>query len=268
MALTPKNWDSFQHYKDRSPAWIKLHRGLLDNFEFHRLPVASKALAPMLWLLASEYENGEITASIEEIAFRFRMPIGDLKGAIKPLIDLGFFVASDVLADCKRRACLEEDTNTRKEEEIEADSRSIADASRPSAVGKFEEFWKAYPRRDGPNPRKPAEQKFNALVKSGVDPDLMIQAARQLDVDEGRRGNIGTRFVPQALTWLGQQRWTDHAAVTASPDAPIDWDNVLSFYKRTGHWSKHAGNDPTSPGCRAPPDLLAKYEIRTPGALQ
>lgn len=97
-------------------------------------------------------------------------------------------------------------------------SRSVADASRSGASEKFEEFWKAYPRRDGPNPRKPAEQKFSALVKTGVDPDLMIQAAKQLAVDEGKRGNIGTRFIPQAITWLNQQRWSDHAAVAFAAD--------------------------------------------------
>jgi hypothetical protein len=64
MILTPKNWSSFQHYKDRAPAWIKLHRGLLDDFEFSSLPVASRALAPLLWLLASEFEGGAIDAAI------------------------------------------------------------------------------------------------------------------------------------------------------------------------------------------------------------
>jgi hypothetical protein len=45
--------------------------------------------------------------------------------------------------------------------------------------------------------------------------------------------------------------------------AEVDWDAVLSAYKKTGHWSRFAGNDPTSPGCRAPQDLLLKYGLRT-----
>ena len=60
MKLTPRNWDDFQHYKERRPVWIKLHKNLLDDYEFHCLPVASKALAPLLWLLASEYSDGTI----------------------------------------------------------------------------------------------------------------------------------------------------------------------------------------------------------------
>ena len=58
--IVPKNWSQFQHYRDRSPTWLKLHRSLLDDFDYHCLPIASKALAPFLWLLASEYEGGEI----------------------------------------------------------------------------------------------------------------------------------------------------------------------------------------------------------------
>lgn len=116
MSLTPKNWDEFQHYKGRRPPWIKLHRGLLDDYEFACLPVASKALAPLLWLLASEYPEGNITASMEEIAFRLRMPVGDVEEAIKPLVEAGFFTsASTMLARCKQDAMPEREKETEKE---------------------------------------------------------------------------------------------------------------------------------------------------------
>jgi hypothetical protein len=266
MSLTPKEWNSFQHYKERRPPWIKLHRTLLDNADFQRLPVASRALAPMLWLIAAEYENGAITATADDIAWRLRMTVDELRAALVPLIDKGFFVsdeaASAPLAD--RKQDLPPETETQVQEEEEAESQSVAVATRPSASGKFEEFWKAYPRRDGPNPRKPAEQKFNALVKTGVDPDVMIQAAKQLAADEAKRGNVGTRFIPQAMTWLNQQRWADHAAVSfaATMPAELNWDDALSFFKRNGHWSRHA---PASDISQAPPELLAKHGLLPDG---
>lgn len=109
--LIPKNWTSFQHYRDRSPAWIKLHRELLDDFEFHSMQVASRALAPMLWLLASQYEDGKIEYKPAKLAFRFRMSEKELVDAINPLIEMGFFsidgdleqVASKSLAECLPR---------------------------------------------------------------------------------------------------------------------------------------------------------------------
>jgi hypothetical protein len=109
LILTPKNWKSFQHYKDRAPSWIKLHKALLDDYEFACLPVASKALAPMLWLLASEYDDGKITASIDKLAFRLHMTRGDLSDALSPLLEKGFFDASEPLAERKQDACLEKE---------------------------------------------------------------------------------------------------------------------------------------------------------------
>ncbi|MBN9601830.1 MAG: hypothetical protein J0G33_02750 [Afipia felis] len=243
--LTPKNWSSFQHYKDRSPSWIKLHKGLLDDFEFNRLPLASRALAPMLWLLASEYEEGQISASTAEIAFRFRLSVEELEAALMPLIDSGFFLASDLLAERRQDACLEK---RREEVEKETDSRSVAKAIRLDA-SRFEEFWQAYPRRDGPNPRKPAEQRFNSLVKSGVDPKTMIDAASELCEAERKRGNIGTRFIPQAITWLNQQRWSDHAAV-AMVQALAAVENLSKkFHVKADTpqwraWTAHLGKPP------------------------
>lgn len=118
MRLTPRNWQELQHYKDRAPVWIKLHRKLLDDFEFHCLPVASRALAPMLWLLSSEYENGAIDASSAKIAFRLRMSEQDFIDALKPLIENGFFSleqdASKPLAECLPRDREETETETEK----------------------------------------------------------------------------------------------------------------------------------------------------------
>lgn len=106
--LYVKNWDEFQHYKDRSPPWIKLHKTILDNYEFFCLPVASRALAPCIWLLASEDNTGSIEHNPVKIAFRLRMTEKEVTEALGPLIDKGFLYlvqdASTTLADCEHNA--------------------------------------------------------------------------------------------------------------------------------------------------------------------
>lgn len=134
MKITPKNWRDFQHYKDRNPPWIRLHKGLLDNFEFQSLPVASRALAPMLWLLASDSIDGCIDADPKKLAFRLRMPLSEVVEALKPLIDNGFFCveqsASNKLAEGLRGAVPETET----EAETEAKAETGFDAPRPGAA--------------------------------------------------------------------------------------------------------------------------------------
>lgn len=40
-----------------------------------------------------------------------------------------------------------------------------------------------------------------------------------------------------------------------------DWNAVLSTFKKTGRWSRWAGPDLDSPGCLAPPEMLANYGL-------
>jgi hypothetical protein len=148
-----------------------------------------------------------------------------------------------------------------RREEVE---ESTPTPAKPQACSSdaFERFKKAFPRRDGANPWQPAEKKFNALVKTGVDPEAMIAAAVSLAREEGARGNIGTKFIPQAVTWLNQQRFQDYAAASFDGCDTTDWDAILTTYKKTGHWSKFAGNDPESPSCQCPREILEKHGIR------
>lgn len=116
--LKPNNWDKFQHYRDRRPPWIKLHRELLDDRKYACLPIASKALAPLLWLLASEHPDGIFDGSTEELTFRLRMSAEDVEAGKNALISAGFFVhASKVLAGRFQRATPERESETESEVE-------------------------------------------------------------------------------------------------------------------------------------------------------
>lgn len=114
-----KNWSKFQHYTNRCPPWIKLQRDLLDDFEFACLPIASKALAPMLWLLASESTDGTVRVDVDWLAFRLRWSVDDVKEGVTPLLEKGFLVtASDPLAPRYQDACLEGEGEGETEVEI------------------------------------------------------------------------------------------------------------------------------------------------------
>lgn len=93
MILRVKNWREFQHYSKRRPTWIKLHRKLLDDRVFLQLPDASKALLPLVWLLASEHADGAIPDAITEITFRLRMSEQKASAAVTPLLAAGFLVS-------------------------------------------------------------------------------------------------------------------------------------------------------------------------------
>jgi hypothetical protein len=109
-----KNFQRFQHYKDRSPPWIKLYNELLDDYEFGRLPDASKMHLIAIWLLASRSDN-KIPYDAAWVSRRIN---ANTKVDLTLLACAGFIVvdqqvqsveqdASNTLADCKQDACLE-----------------------------------------------------------------------------------------------------------------------------------------------------------------
>ena len=81
-----------------------------------RLPIASKAIAPMLWLLASESKDGVFDGSLDELVFRLHITEKDYQAGVKPLIDNNFFtVVSGVLAERLQAAIPETETETETE---------------------------------------------------------------------------------------------------------------------------------------------------------
>jgi len=104
-----------------------------------RLPIASKALAPMLWLLASESKDGVFDGSLDELVFRLHISEKDYQAGVKPLIDNNFFtVVSGVLAERLQTAIPETETETEtKKEKKTLGKRLASDFSFPK---EWEEF--------------------------------------------------------------------------------------------------------------------------------
>lgn len=55
--LTVKNWRDHQHYKKRSPPWIKLHRAIVEDYAFASLKDKTKAHLMLIWVLAAGTEG-------------------------------------------------------------------------------------------------------------------------------------------------------------------------------------------------------------------
>jgi len=172
-----------------------------------------------------------------------------------------FVDGSQILASPREPSTTDLGPRTRTKDHSSAvDDRPAREPSR------FDEFWQAYPRRDGDNPRKPAETKFNALVKSGLDPAMLIDAIRKYA--GANVSKIGTPYIPQASTWLNQQRWSDHAAVAPSIGAgpAMTLEQAVAQYAKLGTWSRHAPcTEPGTLGCNAPAELLARYGLDPDG---
>jgi hypothetical protein len=92
--LSVKNFDKFQHYKDRSPVWIKLYRSLLRDYEFAQLPDSARGQLLMIWLLASEMGN-QLPNDAEWIKRQIN--------ATEP-VNLSVLISAGFLVDCDSKS--------------------------------------------------------------------------------------------------------------------------------------------------------------------
>jgi hypothetical protein len=68
----------------------------------------------------------------------------------------------------------------------------------------FEEFWNAYPKRTGNNPKHKARQAWNARRKDGHAPEAMLFGARRYAAFCEATNRTGTQYVQMASTFLGK----------------------------------------------------------------
>jgi len=218
--LRVKNWEQLQHYKDRSPPWIKLHRELLRDYEFSCLQDASKLHLMLIWLLASQLDN-----KIPNDPAWIQRQIGcEIVPDLKPLIDIGFLIleqdASRPLATCKQVAMLETEAETEKEKTY----GSSATPPNPAA-DQFAELWKIYPKRSGSNPKDKAFSAYQARLKEKANPDEIKAGLQRYRAWCEGTGKIGTETVMQASRFFGTGREWEQAWEPPAEKLKLPWDN-------------------------------------------
>ena len=91
----------------------------------------------------------------------------------------------------------------------EADTPKVKSSTDYSPA--FEEAWQAYPKRSGGNNKLSAFKAWNARIKQGVKPEMMLEGVKRYAAFMASEGKIGTSFVKQAATFFGPDKHFDEA---------------------------------------------------------
>jgi len=211
-----KNWSTFQHYHTRRQPWIKLHRGLLDDPEYAKLSPASAKMLTLLWLIASESEDGTLPPP-PSLAWRLHISECELA---KVMLSLVHYIqpltngASMMLAPCKQSARLDrgrEETETETETETE-----YVDLG-------FATFWECYPKKVG---KKDAMRAWTKAKDRPAIAQITAAIAIQRQSDQWKKE--AGQFIPNPATWINQGRWDDQ------PTTPDRTTESAAAYKTRG----------------------------------
>ena len=190
--LRVRKWETHQHYKDRRPSWIKLHIAVLQDYEFTRLPDATKAHLVSLWCLASR-ENGFVVDDAIWVATRI--------GATEP-VDLELLISQGFLVRAKRKQCASTPGAKRPPRRGE-DIKKRREDCEDDAEG-FENAWVAYPRRPA-NSKAKALRAWQARVADGEAPDAMIAGVLAYAAYLARE-HTPPKFIKLASTFFGPDK--------------------------------------------------------------
>lgn len=121
------NWDKFQHYKQRNPPWIRLHRTLLRDHKFGLLSETEQWTLVRLWLLASETGNAmAMDDKWVRKAISSSRPVPFEKYAAMGFIETWCEQdASAVLAERKQSAEPEADSSEAEQKNIEGETGDV-----------------------------------------------------------------------------------------------------------------------------------------------
>lgn len=202
--LRVKKWEEFQHYKDRSPPWIKLHRSVLDDYEFCRLRDASKAHLMLIWVLASQSE-GRIPADPKFLQAKLGL---DEQPDLKVLVDQGFLIPEHDASNT-----LQEPEQSASKTLVLARSREERREETEKNLGRFAEFWAAYPRKVA---KQDALKAWTKLKLVNGDFERVMGALQAAKLTEQWSRDNG-KFIPFPATWLNGRRFEDEGAATSDP---------------------------------------------------
>lgn len=200
-----KEWEKYQHYKDRCPPWIKLHKSLLTSKTWVMLDDASRVLAVACMMLAADTDN---KIPIDP-AYMRRVAYLNSDPDFGPLLETEFLElvkekngrkqdASKALAICTTE-------ERRGERDIDSDPPGFnifwdnwPPCERKQARGKCLEVWK----------RKGLEAKADAICTH-----LSAMRASEQWRD--------AQFIPAPLVYLNQERWDGAELVEPKPKGLI-----------------------------------------------
>jgi len=213
--LKIKNWENYQHYKNRNPPWIKLHVKILNDRKFAALSCASKGLLMQLWVLGAE-NDGKIPGSLTELQFRLR------DKAIKAE-HLNLLIEKGFLQNCKQplagdnKKCSETETETETETE--------------KSNGLFDVFWSEYPNKVG---KKKALEEWKK-VKSIKELMPKILSSLKAQKASKKLKKTNGKFAPEFQDperWIKNERWEDEVEALVENDATADPRTICRTCKK------------------------------------
>jgi len=198
-----RNWDKFQHFKDRRPPWIKLHRDILEQRDINAISDCAFRVLVGVWLLASEDKDMRGTLpAVDDIAFRLRLSKQAICKALQELAP--FLIQDDINAISTRYQVDEPETETETETKAEKETDTPKPPRGIEYSVEFLSFWNVYPNKKG---KKAAWRAWQRAKDRPPIEALLTEVRLQCRSQEWAKD--GGQYIPHPATWINRGGWDD-----------------------------------------------------------
>jgi hypothetical protein len=199
-----KNWNKFQHFKDRRPPWIKLYRDILDDVDWHELDGDSAKALVAIWLIASEDDKQQGTLpDTRTLAFRLRITESKVNQLLTKLSKWLIQDDNDVISSGYQVDLPETETETERKTETETKKKAVAC---PSDVSP--DCWEAFITHRKAVKALVTDRVVNTIRNEADKAGIPLEDALDEVVARGWRGFKAEWYKPQVRT--EQPRKTQH----------------------------------------------------------
>ncbi|HDR8957049.1 helix-turn-helix domain-containing protein [Burkholderia vietnamiensis] len=103
-----------------------------------------------------------------------------------------------------------------------------------SCDSKFDEAWRQYPKREGSNSKQAAQRAWNARIREGIEPGVLVAAVVAYAAAMKAAGNVGTPYVKQASTFFGRDRHFEEFAKPGAKGDLFAGGDAVPWWKAAG----------------------------------
>jgi hypothetical protein len=109
----------------------------------------------------------------------------------------------------------------------------------------------------------PETSRCTIWLSQGYEPEVCLAVIAEI---LRRKPSIASlSYFDKPIADAHAKKAPQRKSISETP-AEVDWDAAAKMWLTMKRWPKGCGNDPDSPACRAPPEILRKHGIQPHGA--
>jgi hypothetical protein len=264
--------------RNGSVPWFRLYNSMLDDPKVQKLPDGLFKALINLWCIASQ--NGGVLPPTKDVAYRLRVRPAKASEIVTKLVAAGLLDndGGAITPHNWSNRQFHSDSSTERSRRSRGRSRNVAatppeqnrseQTTAEAGAGSIpveQELRQAIARAFAAAKiaNVPDTARAALWLSQGYDAGIILAVITDIIA---RMPNVGSlNYFDGPIRTAHQAKAPKRLALSHAPAPQLAIEDAVKMFAGTRVWSRHAGPEPGLAGCRASPELLARYGLLPDG---